>query len=130
MAKKTNKPGQSSLPAAFSFAIQGIAYTVRSQRNMRIHLVVAVLAVIAGFVLCLSAVEWSVIVICIALVLATEMLNTAIEAVVDLASPELHPKAKIAKDVGAGIVLIFALLSVISGLIVFVNALIRLVGFG
>jgi rRNA maturation RNase YbeY len=113
----------SSLIQSFGWAIEGIVATVRSERNMKIHLVIAVLVVIAGFVVKLNISTWAIIIICIALVFAGEMTNTAIENLVDLASPELHPKAKLAKDISAGMVLVLAIGSVAIGLIVFIPAI-------
>jgi len=110
---------------AFGFAFEGIAYTFRTQNNMRIHVVIASLVIVLSFFLRLSSLEWAVILICISLVLVTEMLNTAIEAIVDLISPDLHPLAKAAKDIGAGMVVIFSFLSAIIGCIVFVVAILR-----
>lgn len=86
---------------------------------MRIHFLSAVLVVIAGFATGLSYSEWLIITIMIALVIGAEMINTAIECTVNLASPELHPLAKKAKDVAAGAVLVFAIASVIIGLLIF-----------
>lgn len=86
---------------------------------MRIHLFSAVIVVIAGVLTGISITEWLVLIITIALVIGSEMINTAIEAVVNLASPEYHPLAKQAKDVAAGAVLVFAVASVIIGLLIF-----------
>ncbi len=119
---------RSSITKAFRYAIEGLIYTVKTQRNMKVHLVVAVLAIIASVLLKLTSIEWAIILVLIGLVLMTEMLNTAIEAIIDLSSPEYHKLAKIAKDVGAGMVLVFAILAVIAGLIVYVSAYLRLVG--
>jgi diacylglycerol kinase len=119
---------RSSLRATFGYAFAGIAVAVRTQRNMKIHLVTAVLALILCAVLRLAPVEWAIILICIGLVLTTEMLNTAIEAVVDLVSPEFHPLAKQAKDIGAGMVLVCSILAVMAGAIIYVTALLRLAG--
>jgi diacylglycerol kinase len=116
-----------SLPKAFGHAFAGVAHAVRSQRNLRIHLLAAVVAIIASALLRLTALEWAIILIVIVLVVASELLNTAIEAIVDLISPDFHPLAKVAKDLGAAVVLIFALLAVVAGCLVFGNALFRLV---
>jgi diacylglycerol kinase (ATP) len=92
---------------------------LRTQANARIHAVAAAAVVVAGFVFHISAGEWCAVVAAIGLVLTAEAINTAVEAVVDLASPEVHPLAGRAKDVAAGAVLIAALVSVIIGLLVF-----------
>ena len=104
---------------SLSFALSGLLNAVRSQPNLRIHVVIAALVVIAGFFLRISRVEWVVIAALIAMVIALELLNTAIEAVVDLASPAFHPLAKTAKDTAAAAILVAAVGSVIAGLIIF-----------
>jgi diacylglycerol kinase (ATP) len=96
-----------------------VRYLLWTQRNARIHCAIGVAAVILGLLLRITRGEWLVLVLSIALVLATEGVNTAIEAVVDLVSPYHHPLAKIAKDVAAGTVLLVAIASVIIGLIIF-----------
>ncbi len=100
----------------------------RTQANARIHAVMAVAVVVAGFAFHISAGEWCVVSGAIALVLVAEAINTAIEAVVDLASPDVHPLAGRAKDVAAGAVLIAAVIAVIMGLLVFGPHLLTLIG--
>ena len=117
-----------SLYKALGFALEGIGYTIRTQKNMRIHLVIAVCVISACSFLRLLPLEWALILICIGLVILAELLNTAIEAIIDLVSPQYHLLAKTAKDIGAGMVLIVAFLAVIVGCIVFVTALLRLFG--
>ncbi|MDR3308148.1 MAG: diacylglycerol kinase family protein [Coriobacteriales bacterium] len=117
-----------ALAHAFKYALDGILYAMRSQRNLKIELAVAVLALIANTVLRLTPIEWAVILVLIGLVLVFELLNTALETLVDLVTSDIHPLAKIAKDLGAGMVLLLALVSVIAGLIIYANALIRLAG--
>jgi len=121
-------PRRTRLIRSFGYAFEGLAYTIRSQRNMRIHVTIAVLVVILGILARLTPLEWVALSICMALVLVGEMLNTAIESMVDLITPEWHPLAKRAKDIGAGMVLLFALLSVVVGCFVFIPALMRLFG--
>jgi len=106
------------LIGSFRFAIAGMAYLFRTQRNARIHAVIAVIACFLAAWLRVTRVEWAILVLSIACVLILEGLNTALEAVVDLASPRLHPLAKIAKDVTAGMVLIAAIASVLVGLLI------------
>ena len=91
----------------------------RTQANVRIHLAIAVLAVLAGFWLGLSRLEWVAVVLCIALVPALEAVNTALEFLTDLVSPEIHPLAGKAKDVAAAAVLLAAIGGAAVGLIVF-----------
>ena len=103
---------------SFGYAIQGIV-TAMSEQNFRFHVLSAVTVVIVGLLTGLSITEWIIIVFVIALVIGAELFNTAIERVVDLASPDYHPLAKQAKDIAAASVLVFAVCSVIIGLLVF-----------
>ena len=105
--------------AAFDYAFQGILCATRTQRNMRIHLVAAALAMFAVLYLRLERAYVALVVICIALVIALELVNTAIEAVVDLMTVAHHPLAKIAKDAAAGAVLVMAMGATIVGYLVF-----------
>lgn len=109
-----------SLIAAFGFAFSGIWYLLRTQRNAQIHCLVGACALALAAVLRVERWEWLVLVLTIALVLAAEGVNTAIEAAVDVATSRRHPLAKVAKDVAAGTVLICAIASVIVGCIVFI----------
>ena len=104
--------------AAFGHAFRGWGYVLRTQHNAWIHSVVAVVVVAMGLWLGLSPSNWAIIVITIAMVFTAEFINTAIEAVVDLASPVHHPLAKVGKDVGAGAVLVAALAGVVIGLLI------------
>lgn len=103
---------------SFRFAVEGIRTALREQ-NLKFHLVSAIIVVIVGIATGLTVAEWSIIILTITAVIGAELFNTAIERVVDLASPEIHPLAKQAKDVAAGAVLVFALASVIIGLLIF-----------
>jgi len=102
---------------SFRNAFSGLWYVIHTQRNTWIHLIITVLVVIGGFLLHISTTSWGLIVLAIGLVWMAEFLNTALEAIVDLASPQKHPLAKIGKDVGAAAVLVAAVSSVIIGLI-------------
>jgi diacylglycerol kinase (ATP) len=105
--------------AAFDYAFQGILYATRTQTNMRIHLVAAALAMFASLFLRLERAYVAIVVLCIALVIALELVNTAIESVVDLMTVAHHPLAKIAKDAAAGAVLVVSMAAVIVGYLVF-----------
>ncbi len=109
-------------------AWQGVRTLVRTQANARIHAAFTILVVIAGFAFGIGRLEWCAIISAIALVWTAEGINTAIEAVVDLASPEIHPLAGKAKDVAAGAVLLAALASVVIGVLVFGPRLLALLG--
>jgi diacylglycerol kinase len=103
---------------SFYFAFAGLAFLFRTQRNARIELAIGLAACgLAGW--ChVSRVEWALLVVMIAIVLILEGLNTAIEAAVDLASPDVHPLAKSAKDLAAGMVLIASIASIVVGLLI------------
>lgn len=103
---------------SFKYAFEGLWYVVRTQRNAKIHLIVALAVVLLGLALKLPPLQWAVVALTIGLVLAAEMLNTVIESLVDLISPHHHPLAKIAKDAAAGAVFILAVMAVIVGLLV------------
>ena len=105
---------------SFGYAGRGIKVVFGSEANMKIHIGIAILVVICGFIFSISITEWIECLLCIGLVFGMEMMNTAIENVVDLASPKLHPLAGKAKDIAAGAVLICAIISVIIGLLIFV----------
>lgn len=105
---------------SFRYAFFGIVEAYKGEQNLKIHTVIAVLVVIFGFVFKISYVEWLVCLVLIGLVLMAEFFNTAIEYVVDLASPDIHPLAKLAKDTASAGVLMMAIISAIIGLIIFV----------
>ena len=96
-------------------AINGVNHTIKSQINIKIQLVIAVITIIMAVVFKLNKIEWICLCFAIFFVIVTETINTAIESAVDLCTTEYHPKAKIAKDVGAGAVLIAAINAVFVG---------------
>ncbi|CAH1214082.1 Undecaprenol kinase [Paenibacillus plantiphilus] len=101
------------------WALSGIGHALRTQRHMRFHVMMAVLVIAAGLWFRISGLEWVIVLLTAALVIAAELFNTAIESIVDLASPGQHPLAKAAKDIAAGAVLVLAFAAVVIGLIVF-----------
>ena len=120
--KKTSK----KIIKSFRDAIKGLIYIFRTQRNFRIQVVCFILATAAAFILRLSFAETAVIIFAGGLVLVGEMVNTGLEQLVDLISPEYHPVAGRIKDIAAGVVLISSVLAVIIGLIIFIPAIIKL----
>jgi diacylglycerol kinase (ATP) len=110
-----------SLLWSFDYAIRGIVHTLRTQRNMRIHMVSAAFVFIAALVLKVSGLELVALIFAVGLVIVCELMNTAVEAVVDLATANYDPLAAIAKDVAAGGVLISAVTAVAVGYVVFFN---------
>jgi diacylglycerol kinase (ATP) len=111
---------------SFVYAWAGIAYAWRTQRNFRVEVVIGALAITLGILL---GVDLASILVMTALVLTLEMVNTALEALVDLSSPTYHPLAKIAKDVAAGAVLMASCISVLVGIAVLLEPLLRFLGF-
>ena len=105
--------------AGFTYAFRGLWYALRTQRNTRVHVSIAILAIIMGIVLHITPVEFAMVFVAITGVFIAEMFNTVFELCIDLASPEYNPLAKIAKDVAAGAVLLSAMLSIVIGLFVF-----------
>ncbi len=105
---------------SFRHAIDGIQYAWQSERHMKFHSFAAVLVILVGWQVQLSTIEWFIVILLIAGMLAFEMLNTAIERIVDLVSPEYHELAKRAKDVAAGAVLIYAFSAGVIGLYIFI----------
>lgn len=104
---------------SLSHALRGLATLFRSQRNARIHLVIAIAVIGAGFLFKIYPGEWLAVVLCIALVLSMEAINTALELLADALHPDHHPLVGKAKDVAAGAVLLCALASVAVGAIIF-----------
>ncbi len=111
------------LVRSFGWAFAGVWSMLRHQRNAQIHTLITLVVLVFAIVLRVSANEWVALVLAIALVLALEALNTALEAVVDLASPQVHPLAKQAKDTAAGAVLIGAIGAAVAGCIIFLPKL-------
>ncbi|MFN3742145.1 MAG: diacylglycerol kinase family protein [Anaerolineales bacterium] len=103
---------------SFRHAFHGWGYVLRTQQNAWIHAIVSLFVFSLGLWLRLSTQEWALLILTMAMVWAAEILNTAIEAVVDLASPSRHPLAKVGKDVGAAAVLIAALAAFLIGLLI------------
>lgn len=111
---------------SFGYAFQGLAAALRRERNLRVMLVAALLALLLCAVLRVDALSWAVVVLCIGAVLCAELLNTALEAVVDLASPDYHDLAKLAKDCASAGVYILSMAAAVTGCIIFVRAAIAL----
>jgi len=112
--------GMNRFIKSFGYAFSGIKYAFRTQTNFKVHTFLFLLVVLAGWYFDLSEPEWIWVVVVSGLVFVTELANTALEAVVDLISPEYHEKAKIAKDVAAACVLLAAISAMAIGLIIFI----------
>lgn len=104
---------------SFKYAIAGILSVLKSEANLKIHLVAAIIALGAGGYFDISRTEWCLVILCIVAVLSAETFNTAIEYLTDLVSPDIHPLAKKTKDAAAGAVLWVAFGALLVGLVIF-----------
>lgn len=113
---------------SFGYAFQGIFNTIRTERNIKIHCAAAILVTIFGIWLQISKTEWMICFILFGLILALELVNTAVEATVDLFTEERKPLAKKAKDAAAGAVLIVAIFAAVMGILIFIPKLLDVAG--
>lgn len=111
---------------SFKYAFRGIRHVVKHEPNFRIHIWAAILVFAAGIILHISITEWLFVILTIASVMVAEILNSAVEKIVDLIMPEQNPKAGIIKDISAGAVLIMAIFAAIAGMIIFIPKIIDL----
>jgi diacylglycerol kinase len=114
-----------SLLNSFQYAYEGMRYCLRTQRNMRIHFLFVALVTLGGVAFRIQLEEWIALFVTFSLVITSEMFNTAIEKAVDLVTEEWNEKAKIAKDVAAGAVLINAVVAVLVGFLVFFHRIVE-----
>ena len=110
---------------SFLFAIQGFRTAVATERNIKVMLAVGACAVVVGIFCGLDLLSWAVILLCCGVVITAELLNTAVETVVDLVSPEFHPLAGRAKDIAAAAVWVLSVLVAVVGVLVFANAILN-----
>src|SRR5215217_9146084 len=115
--------GQQRVTRSFNHAYRGLVYAVRTQRNMRFHVVAAAVVLVLSLLVGVSKLELAILVLVIMAVFVTEMLNTALEFTVDLATREYRPLAKLAKDVSAGAVLVSSVGAVLVGYLILVDNL-------
>ena len=113
---------------SFGYAFQGIFNTIRTERNIKIHCAAAILVTIFGIWLQISKIEWMICFILFGLILALELVKTAVEATVDLFTEERKPLAKKAKDAAAGAVLIAAIFAAVIGILIFIPKLLDVAG--
>lgn len=109
---------------SFKNAFNGMIVSFKQERNMKIHISIMFLVILLGIIFKIKTVEWIICIICFALVIGGELFNTAIEITVDIAMPNFNEKAKKAKDISAGAVLVLAIASAIIGFIIFVPKII------
>lgn len=125
--RKENHP---TFKRSFLFAFQGFRIAIKTERNIKVMLAGGLFAIVAGIAIGIDMLSWAIVILCCGLVIAAELVNTAIETVVDLVSPEYHPLAGRAKDISAGAVWLLCLAVAIVGIIVYARALLMRFGFG
>lgn len=123
---KLKQRGLKRLLHSFKYAVDGLRYAFKYEQNMLVHILATVVVVCCGLILKISLAEWLIIILAIGLVIATELINTSVEAIVDLTCPEINPLAKVAKDTAAAAVLVFAITAIIVGIIIFVPKIVVL----
>ena len=111
---------------SFTYPIEGLKYAYRDEQNLAVDVGVSLLVLIAGVIFKLEKTEWLVVILTIGAVISLELINTAIEAVVDMVTEEYHPLAKVAKDTSAAAVFVIAIVAAIVGLIIFLPKVISL----
>ncbi len=123
---KKKKYGLKRLGYSFVYAVRGIISAYKTEQNLLVHTIALIINVVLMIILKLSLIECALIIIVITIVFALEMVNTAIEYAIDMAMPQIHPLAKISKDVSSGAVLVSAIGAFIVGLIIYIPKIITL----
>jgi undecaprenol kinase len=111
---------------SFHFAMQGLLHAIKNERNLQIHLIISCFVILMAFLLNFGAAKWTILLLTIGIVVSLELVNTAIEATVNLFTKEFHPQAKIAKDVAAAAVFFFSIIAVLIGLFLFIPPILEL----
>lgn len=119
IGRRFKKNRVKKLGNSFKYAFNGFRCAFKSEQNLVIHVFISIIVIIVGFILKISLTEWCICLSLFALVIGAELINTALEKTVDLLEPHYNESAKIVKDTSAAFVLVFAILSVIIGLIIF-----------
>jgi diacylglycerol kinase (ATP) len=109
-------------------AMEGIIYSFNSEINFRLHLIAAVIVLLAAYILQISLIEFIICLLLIGLVMAFELINTVVEVVVDMVQPKYDPLAKIAKDTASGAVLVMSIISAMIGIIIFLPKALEFIG--
>ncbi len=123
---KLKQKGLKRLIHSFKYALDGLIYAFKYEQNMLVHILATITVICVGLLLKISLIEWLIIILIIGLVIATELINTSIEAIVDLTCPEVNPLAKVAKDTAAAAVMVFAITAIIIAIIIFIPKIIIL----
>lgn len=119
--------GFKRLSSSLKYAFDGLKYAYKNEQSMTVHIVVTILVIMFAFIFEISSYEWIIVVLCIGIMMCVELVNTSIEAVVDLVTKKYDEKAKVAKDVAAAVSVMFSITSIIVGLIIFVPKIINFI---
>ena len=120
MVRKNKKRSIIAFIESFGYAIEGFLFMLKDERNFKIQLTIALITVALGIYFPLQNIEWILLILCIVMVLSAEMINTAIEHIIDETHPKYNSKAKTIKDITAGAVLVISIASLIIGLIIYI----------
>ncbi len=126
MKKEYKKINKKKLKNSFKYAIEGIQSAFKTEQNLKIHFIVTAIVVFLGILLKIDYIEWAICFLLFGFVITAELLNTAIEVTVDLAMPQKNDKAKLAKDIAAGAVLVSSIIAILVGIVIFVPKIINL----
>ncbi|WP_080844998.1 diacylglycerol kinase family protein [Cytobacillus gottheilii] len=127
-SKDKKYKGLKAVAKSFSYAAEGLSSASRSERNLKVHLLIMPMIVGTGFFFSISRYEWLVVILVIGGMIALELMNTAVERVVDLVTDQYHPLAKQAKDIAAAAVLVYAITAIVIGVMIFVPKIIDSIG--
>lgn len=123
---KIKKRGVKRFFNSFKYSFDGLKYAYLNEQSLTIHISVAIVVILAGILLKITQMQWLFILMCIGIIMATELINTSIEATIDLISPEYNQLAKIAKDTASAAVFVFSFVALSGGLIIFIPKLFAL----
>lgn len=119
--------GIKRLKSSLKFAFDGLKYAYKNEQSMTVHIIITILVIMLGVIFKINSLEWIAVVFCIGIMMCLELVNTSIEAVVDLVTEKYNEKAKVAKDVAAAVSVMFSFTSIIIGLIVFIPKVIEFI---
>ena len=126
MKEEYKKINKKKLKNSFKYAIEGIQSAFKTEQNLKIHFIVTAIVVFLGILLKIDYIECAICFLLFGFVITAELLNTAIEVTVDLAMPQKNDKAKLAKDIAAGAVLVSSIIAILVGIVIFVPKIINL----
>ena len=110
-----------------NYSVAGLRYAYKNEQSMTIHISITLTIIILGILLHITRLEWIICIFLLGMIMATELINTALEAVVDLITQDYHPLAKVAKDTASAAVFVFSIIAAIVGLLIFVPHFINII---